>query len=318
MSTVLIFAEQKEGQLTKNSREAISFAVSIGHGLSGTVVLAVEDTIQTDSLNDLGVDKVLTFSSFNYLDSEGLTSLLSDVVKFVSPDFIILSNNSTWKSVAPRLAIRLSMGLIGNAIGFELKENILRIKKSVFSGKAFAWYSFRNESGIITLLPNSYGVKSHAPKSVELNHLPVQLQSPKVSLKGVERTKGKTPLTEADVVVSGGRGLKDPSNWPVLEELADLIHAATACSRPVADAGWRPHHEHVGQTGIAIRPNVYIAIGISGAIQHLAGVNNSKKIVVINKDAEAPFFKAADYGICGDLFEVLPKLNEALKKAKHS
>ncbi len=317
MSTILIFAEQKEGQLSKNGKEVISFAVSMANTLNYSVVLAVEDAIQTESLNELGVDKVLTYTTAQFLDSESMTALMAELVNSVKSQYIVLSNNSLGKATAPRLAVRLSMGLISNTIGFEVKDNAVFFKKTVYSGKAFAWYSFLKGSGIISILPNSYGVKPHVSKPVELTHQTIDFKASRVKVKSVEWTKGKMPLTEADVVVSGGRGLKDPANWPILEELAEIINAATACSRPVADAGWRPHHEHVGQTGIAIRPDVYIAVGISGAIQHLAGVNNSRKIVVINKDAEAPFFKAADYGICGDLFEVLPKLNEALKKAKH-
>ncbi|MGB4970826.1 MAG: electron transfer flavoprotein subunit alpha/FixB family protein, partial [Saprospiraceae bacterium] len=170
--------------------------------------------------------------------------------------------------------------------------------------------------GILALMPNGYGLHEQKGSDTKILNLDINIPDSKIVLKDQVLIKGKTPLSEADIVVSAGRGMKDPSNWNLIEELADLVNATTACSRPVADSGWRPHHEHVGQTGIAIRPNVYIAIGISGAIQHLAGVNNSKKIFVINKDPEAPFFKAADYGVCGDLFEILPKLNEALRKAK--
>jgi electron transfer flavoprotein alpha subunit len=189
------------------------------------------------------------------------------------------------------------------------------VKKTVFSGKAFANISINTPVKIISLNPNSYKIEEGAG-TAEIVPMNISVEPSKIKVGSVKKASGEVPLTEADVVVSGGRGLKGPENWGMIEELAKLLHAATACSRPVADAHWRPHNEHVGQTGLAIAPNLYIAIGISGAIQHLAGVNRSKVIVVINKDPEAPFFKAADYGIVGDAFEVVPKMIEAVKKMK--
>ena len=189
------------------------------------------------------------------------------------------------------------------------------VKKTVFSGKAFANVALNTDIKIISLNPNSYKI-TESSGTAEVIQLNIAVENSKIKVSGISKTSGEVPLTEAEIVVSGGRGLKGPENWGMIEELAKLLHAATACSRPVADAHWRPHNEHVGQTGIAIAPNLYIAIGISGAIQHLAGVNRSKVIVVINKDPEAPFFKAADYGIVGDAFEVVPKLIEAVKKLK--
>ncbi|MEM6698377.1 MAG: electron transfer flavoprotein subunit alpha/FixB family protein, partial [Bacteroidota bacterium] len=194
-------------------------------------------------------------------------------------------------------------------------DGSFRVSKGVFSGKAFATYEIKSDKKVLSLMGNAVPVEETGA-AVEVESLNVEVPAPKVKVKEVKRVEGTVPLPEAELVVSGGRGLKGPENWGIIEDLAEALGATTACSRPVSDTGWRPHHEHVGQTGIAIRPNLYIAAGISGAIQHLAGVNNSKTIVVINKDPEAPFFKAADYGIVGDLFEVVPKLTEAVKKFK--
>ena len=195
--------------------------------------------------------------------------------------------------------------------------NGFTVKKNVFSGKAFAHVSINSDVKVITLTPNTFGVtKGEGSATVETLSVPFEDKDFGVKVVEVVKTTGAVPLSEAELVVSGGRGLKGPENWGLIENLADALGAATACSRPVADSHWRPHHEHVGQTGGTIRPNLYIAAGISGAIQHLAGVNGSKTIVVINKDPEAPFFKAADYGVLGDVFEVLPRLTEAVKKFK--
>jgi electron transfer flavoprotein alpha subunit len=225
----------------------------------------------------------------------------------------VFANNVDGKAIAPRLSVRLNAGLVSGAVALPDTSNGFVVKKNVFSGKAFANVSLNTEIKIIALSPNAYmtvageGVAEVVPFNTTLD-------AAKVKVTAVNKVSGEIPLTEAEIVVSAGRGMKGPENWGMIEELAKLLHAATACSRPVADAHWRPHNEHVGQTGTAIAPSLYIAIGISGAIQHLAGVNRSKVIVVINKDPEAPFFKAADYGIVGDAFEVVPKMIEAIKK----
>ncbi len=219
------------------------------------------------------------------------------------------------KAVAPRVSARLKAGLVSGAVALPDTSNGFVVKKNVFSGKAFANVKIETAVKIISVNPNSFQIKkTNGTASVE--QLNIQVEAPKIKITSVNKVKGEVPLTEAEIVVSGGRGLKGPENWKIIEDLAHALHAATACSRPVADSGWRPHHEHVGQTGIQIAPDLYIAVGISGAIQHLAGVNRSKTIVVINKDAEAPFFKAADYGIIGDAFEIVPKLTEEIKKLK--
>jgi electron transfer flavoprotein alpha subunit len=228
---------------------------------------------------------------------------------------VVFSNNTDGKAIAPRLSARLKAGLVAGAIALPDTSSGFVVKKSVFSGKAFANIAVNTPIKIISLNPNSYPVKA-GEGSAEVVALDAAIDTPKIKITAVNKVTGEIPLSEAEIVVSGGRGLKGPENWGLVEDLAHALHAATACSRPVADAGWRPHHEHVGQTGLAIAPNLYIAIGISGAIQHLAGVNRSKVIVVINKDPEAPFFKAADYGIVGDAFEVVPKITAAVKKLK--
>jgi electron transfer flavoprotein alpha subunit len=224
---------------------------------------------------------------------------------------IVFSHDFTGKAIAPRLSVRLKSGLVSGAVA--LPESDGSVKVNVFSGKAFGFVKCHSSQRIIALLPNSVAPEASgtACPVIEINDA---VGPNKVRVLSVKKPEGAIPLPEADRVVSGGRGLKGPEHWGILEDLAKALGAATACSRPVADIGWRPHHEHVGQTGVAIRPNLYIAVGISGAIQHLAGVNGSKVIVVINTDAEAPFFKAADYGIVGDAFDVVPKFTAALKK----
>ncbi|MCE2823555.1 MAG: electron transfer flavoprotein subunit alpha/FixB family protein, partial [Saprospiraceae bacterium] len=223
---------------------------------------------------------------------------------------------STGKAVAGRVAVRLEAGIASGINSLpSVNGGAVRVSKSVFSGKAIAEYELSGAVNVVTLMGNAVRPETMgSPVSIE--NQSVTVPASRVRVKSARTQEGIVPLPEAEVVVSAGRGMKDPANWGIVEELAGVLGATTACSRPVADSHWRPHHEHVGQTGIAIRPNLYIAIGISGAIQHLAGVNNSKTIVVINKDPEAPFFKAADYGVVGDLFEVVPRLTDALRKFK--
>jgi len=268
-------------------------------------------------LGKYGIKKVNQVSneSLNHLDSQVITDALAESVKQTGATVIIFSNNITGKSIAPRLSAKLKAGLVSGAVALPDLSNGFTVKKNVFSGKAFANISINTDIKIISLNPNSYQTKEIGG-TAEIVLLNINAESAKTKTISAAKASGDVLLTEADIVVSGGRGLKGPENWGMVEELAKLLGAATACSRPVADAHWRPHNEHVGQTGIAIAPNLYIAIGISGAIQHLAGVNRSKTIVVINKDPEAPFFKAADYGIVGDAFEVVPKIIDAVKQLK--
>lgn len=314
---ILVLLEQHQGQIKKSSLEAASFAAELASKIGIKVfALISKGAPNLSTLGAYGVDDVYEYTAPDYLDTEQWTQLIFQASQKMHPRYIVLSHDSLGKSIAGRVAEKLNIGLITNVVEMKLNESQPIFKKSVFSGKAFAWYDFPKSTGIVSVMAHGYGVYPNKNKEIVISSIDINLEKSKVTLRERKLLKGKTPLTEADIVVSAGRGMKDATNWTMIEELADILNAATACSRPVADAGWRPHHEHVGQTGIAIRPNIYIAIGISGAIQHLAGVNNSKKIIVINKDPEAPFFKAADYGICGDLFEIIPKLNEALKKAK--
>jgi len=313
---ILVLLEEQNGRLKKSAMEAAGFASKIAQVTGLKVCGLLGRTINVNELAFLGLDQLARFEQADYMDGSQWISVIDQVYSQIGGKYLVISNNSLGKSISGSLSVKLKTGLISNAVNFKSQDGSLLFQKSVFSGKASAWYKFNKDQGIIALMPNGFGIHKSEDKQIEFVTINLQIPEPKTKLLDRKLIQGKTPLTEAEIVVSAGRGMKDPANWTMVEELADLLHATTACSRPVADAGWRPHHEHVGQTGVAIRPNVYIALGISGAIQHLAGVNNSKKIFVINKDPEAPFFKAADYGVCGDLFEVLPKLNEALRKSK--
>jgi electron transfer flavoprotein alpha subunit len=264
-----------------------------------------------------GVKKIHQVQNDNLqqFDSQVYTKVIAQVAEQTGAKVIIFSNNSSGKALAPRVAVRLKAGLVAGATALPDTSNGFVVRKNVFSGKAFASVAINTDVKVISLNVNAFTI-TEGEGTAEVAPFNATVDAPKEKTIDTAKTAGKVSLTEADIVVSAGRGLKGPENWGMVEELADTLGAALACSRPVADAHWRPHNEHVGQTGIAIAPNLYIAIGISGAIQHLAGVNRSKVIVVINKDPEAPFFKAADYGIVGDAFDVVPKLTAAVKKMK--
>lgn len=316
---VLVIIDHADGQIKKSSFEAATYAAELAAKTGTTAEALVAGTITEDAsvLGKQGIKKVHSISeaSLNNLDAQVHAAVIAEAVEKTGADVIIFSNNSYGKSVAPRLSARLKAGLVAGATALPDTSNGFVVKKSVFSGKAFANVGINTAKKIITLNPNAFHT-TEGEGSAELASLSVNIPASKVSVVSTDKVKGEVPLSEAESVVSGGRGLKGPENWNLVTDLAHALGAATACSRPVADTNWRPHHEHVGQTGLAIAPNLYIAIGISGAIQHLAGVNRSKTIVVINKDPEAPFFKAADYGIVGDAFEVVPKITEAVKKLK--
>jgi electron transfer flavoprotein alpha subunit len=314
----LVFIDNKNGQIKKAGLEAISYAAQFSAEVN-VLVLGAIDNNTLENLGAVGAQKVLHASSenFNILDSQCYANAIIEAVAKTNADAIIFSNNNTAKSVAPRVAARLQAGMVCGAVGLPDTSNGFNVKKSVFSGKAFCYVNINTTHKIICITPNSFALINKDNKASVENFEPTNTAK-KINVVSVNTTSGKVPLPEAELVVSGGRGLKGPEHWGILEDLAAALGAEMACSRPVADSHWRPHNEHVGQTGGTIRPNLYIAVGISGAIQHLAGVNGSKTIVVINKDAEAPFFKAADYGVCADAFEVLPKLTEAVKKYKAS
>ena len=316
---VLVFLDNAEGHIRKASLEAASYAAKVaaqtGTTAEGIILGNVTEDLST--LGKYGLKKIhhVKNDSLNSFDAQVYTKVLAEAA--TNADVIIISNNIVGKAIAPRLSVRLKAGLVTGAVALPDTGNGFVVKKNVFSGKAFANVAINTAKKIIALNPNSYSITT-TDAVAEVAELNVTVDAPKVQVTATSKVEGDVPLTEADIVVSGGRGLKGPENWGLVTDLAKVLGAATACSRPVADVGWRPHHEHVGQTGIAIAPNLYIAIGISGAIQHLAGVNRSKTIVVINKDPEAPFFKAADYGIVGDAFEVMPKIIDAVKKIKQA
>ena len=317
--SVLIFLDQADGQIRKSSFEAACYGAKVAEQLGVAAEAVILGTHSEDlaSLGNYGVKKVHTVTNniLDNLDAQVYTKVIADVAAATNAKVIIFSNNLSGKSIAPRLSVRLKAGLVSGAVALPDTSNGFVVKKNVFSGKAFAHVAINTDIKIISLNPNSYSITT-TDSTAEVCEFAAEVGTPKVAVTSVDKVVGEVPLTEAEIVVSGGRGLKGPENWALVTDLAKLLGAATSCSRPVADIGWRPHHEHVGQTGIAIAPNLYFAIGISGAIQHLAGVNRSKTIVVINKDPEAPFFKAADYGIVGDAFEVMPKIIEAVKKLK--
>lgn len=318
--SVLIYIDQSEGVIRKASLEAISYGVSLaqqtGTSAEGVVLGTVKDDLP--SLGKFGIEKIhhVADSQLDHLDSLAYAGAIEQVLTSTGANVVILASNPNGKIIAPVLSARLKAGMVSGAVSLPDTGNGFVVKKTVFSGKAFAYVSIDTEMKIVTINPNSFKAEVTSEASATLVPFSATIEGIKVKSVAIRKVEGDVPLSEAEIVVSGGRGLKGPENWGMIEELAKLLGAATACSRPVSDSGWRPHHEHVGQTGLAIAPNLYIAIGISGAIQHLAGVNRSKTIVVINKDPEAPFFKAADYGIVGDAFEVVPRLIEEVKKLK--
>ncbi len=319
---VLVYAESPRGQFKKAAFEAVTYGKKVA-GLLNTDCVAV--TLGThikgaEELGRYGASRVLNIADekLNHTDSQIASAVLAAAAEELKASVLILSHTSTGKSIAGRLSVRLGSGLVSGVNSLPvIAGSDFKVSKSVFSGKAVADYAISSPVKIISLMGNA--IRPEATGSaVEVEALAIPVPEGRIRVKETKTIDGRVPLPEAEIVVSAGRGMKDPTNWGIVEDLAEALNATTACSRPVADSHWRPHHEHVGQTGIAIRPNLYIAIGISGAIQHLAGVNNSKVIVVINKDPEAPFFKAADYGVVGDLFEVVPRLTEAVKKFKAS
>jgi len=317
--SVLIFIDQSEGHVKKSSLEAMSYGAKIAEQLGATAEGVILGSCSDDlaSLGKYGVKKIhhVNNTVLDQLDAQLYTKVIAQVVEKTGASVVVFSNNMDGKALAPRLSARLKAGLVSGAVALPDTSNGFTVKKNVFSGKAFANISVSTEVKIISLNANAYKIVE-GDGTAEIVTFNATVDEPKIKVTSTTKASGEVPLTEAEIVVSAGRGLKGPENWGMVEDLAKVLHAATACSRPVADAHWRPHNEHVGQTGFAIAPNLYIAIGISGAIQHLAGVNRSKVIVVINKDPEAPFFKAADYGIVGDAFEIVPKMTEAIKKLK--
>ncbi|MDF1695086.1 MAG: electron transfer flavoprotein subunit alpha/FixB family protein [Saprospiraceae bacterium] len=315
---VLVYAETQGNKVKKAALECVFYGKKVADAEGAEcIALVLGSANGVEELGNYGADRVIQISdaSLDQFDSMVHTSVIGQVVDATSAQTVILAHSSTGKSLLGRLSAKLSAGSVSGVIDVPSYENGFTVKKSVFSGKAIAEFKVKTDKRVLTLSGNSFKPEEIGTR-VDVEHMDVTIPTSSVKVIEVKREEGTVPLPEAELVVSAGRGMKGPENWGIIEELANELGATTACSRPVADIGWRPHHEHVGQTGVAIKPNLYIAAGISGAIQHLAGVNNSKVIVVINKDSEAPFFKAADYGVLGDLFEVVPKLTEAVKKFK--
>jgi electron transfer flavoprotein alpha subunit len=320
---VLIYTEISKGKIRKSSLEAVNYGAAIAakSGGSVTALMASDSTgVSLDDLGKAGASRVLVLEGASSIshDSGLLAAAVAKAAENAGAELVVFSHDLSGKAVGPRVAVRLHAGFVPGAIDYPNTDGgAFRVTRNVFSGKASAVYEIKTARKVISLLPNSFQVKLEGT-AVAAESFVSGSDGSRIKIKETKVVSGELSLPEAETVVSAGRGLKGPENWGMVEALAKELGAATACSRPVADIGWRPHHEHVGQTGLAIRPNLYFAIGISGAIQHLAGVNGSKTIVVINKDPEAPFFKSADYGIVGDAFEVLPKLLEAVKKFKAS
>jgi electron transfer flavoprotein alpha subunit len=321
--SVLVYVEQVEGKFKKSVYEAVSYAKAIADK-TGTSLTAISignvAAAELGTLGKYGASKVLNVAAeeLKTFVNQAYAAVIAEAVAKENAEVVVLSNSFSGKGLAPRIAVKLKAGLVDGAVELpETGNGQFSVKKNAFSGKAFAITTLTSAIKVIALNPNAFGVKeSSAEANIESFSPAIKPADLTAVVKEIVRATNKVSLPDAELVVSAGRGLKGPENWGMIEELADLLGAATACSKPVSDADWRPHSEHVGQTGIAISPNLYIAIGISGAIQHLAGVSSSKVIVVINKDPEAPFFKVADYGIVGDAFEVVPKLIEALKAHK--
>jgi electron transfer flavoprotein alpha subunit len=320
--SVLVYTENWDGKFKKLSFELVSYAAAVAKMMNTSVTAVSIGKVDEGELNRLGVygaNKIISIISDKLIvfDSQAYTSVLSDVAAKENAEVIIISNNNAGKAIAPRLSVRLKAGVGSGVSRLPLSLNPFTVYKRTYSGNAFAHLVIKSDIKILTLAQNSFDlVESPVSPSVENLNPDIDGTLLKTVVKDTQKQSGKILLTDADIVVSGGRGMKSADNWAPLVELAALLGAATACSRPVSDEGWRPHEEHTGQTGKIIAPNLYIAIGISGATQHLAGISSSKYIVAINNDKDAPIFEAAQYGIVGDALKVLPKLVEAVKEIK--
>jgi len=317
---VLVFVDSLEGKITKSSYESASYGAKVAADMgTDAVAIAYGDVAEDNlaALGNYGIKKVMHHAAINEMDPMKLARLVQSAIEASGAEVVVFNQDYTGKSIAPIVSAKIKAGLVSGVVDYPNVSEGFKVKKNAFSGKAFATVEVKTAIKMVSIVTNSVGTeKGEGTASVEA--FDADLGDSRISIQSIEMdaAEGEIALPEAELVVSAGRGMKGPDNWGMIEELAKELGAATACSRPVSDIGWRPHHEHVGQTGIAIRPNLYIAVGISGAIQHLAGVNGSKVIVVINTDEEAPFFKAADYGIVGDAFEVVPKLIDAIRKYK--
>jgi len=317
--SVLVYTESEEGTFKKIAFEAVSYAKGIADTLSTSVTAIAINGGDASQLGKYGADKVLEVSNdkLSPFNAEAYADVVAQAAKAEGTQVVVLTSSANSKFMAPMLAVNLDAGYVSNVTELPVSTSPFKVTHSVFTNKAFATTEITTDVKVIGLAKNAFGLKeSNADASTEAFSPELSSEDFSVEVVSVDKATDKVTIADAEIVVSGGRGLKGPENWGMIEELAEILGAATACSKPVSDMGWRPHSEHVGQTGKPVASNLYIAVGISGAIQHLAGINASKVKVVINNDPEAPFFKAADYGIVGDAFEVLPKLNEKLKAFK--
>lgn len=320
--SVLVYTENWDGKFKKLSFELVSYAKGVAKMMNTSVTAVTIGKVENEELNKLGnygADKVISVNNENLavLDSQVYASVLAEISAKENATVIVISNNNSGKAIAPRLSVRLKAGIASGVSRLPLNLNPFTVYKRTYSGNAFAHMIIKSDIRILTLAQNSFDlVESKVNPVIENQNPSIDKSLLKTELKDVQKQSGKILLTDADIVVSGGRGMKSADNWAPLVELANSLGAATACSRPVSDEGWRPHEEHTGQTGKIIAPNLYIAVGISGATQHLAGISSSKYIVAINSDKDAPIFEAAQYGIVGDAMKVLPKLVEAVKEIK--
>ena len=316
--SIIIYAESENGKIKKSAYELASYGRAIADKMNFELIAVTFNLEEEETLGKYGVEKVIKFNgqSMSNFTAAQYADNISSVAKEYKAKILILSSSADAKYLAPKLSINMSAGYASNALGLPESFQPLTVKRSCFTNKAFNICSLKNEVNIIGLSNNSYGVKEIQKKTEIIEKDLISSESTLKVVK-VEKAAGEVTIADADIVVSGGRGLKGPENWHLIEDLANTLGAATACSKPVSDMGWRPHSEHVGQTGKPVASNLYIAIGVSGAIQHLAGVNSSKVKVVINNDPDAPFFKAADYGVVGDAFEVVPELTKKLKEFKN-
>ena len=315
--SILAYIESKNNKPKKSSFEVVSYAKELSKQLSLELIVVAINIDDSSDLNKYGPDKIITIKDANLekFDAKIYADIISQVCIKFSTSHIILSGGVDSKYLAPILSIKLEAGYVSNVVDLPSKLEPFTVKRTSFSNKSFCDTTITSDKKIISVSNNSFSPVEN-PSTPDLVDFQAKIPERKMTQDSLDLAKGNVSIADADIVVSAGRGLKGPENWGIIEDLANTLGAATACSKPVSDLGWRPHSEHVGQTGKPVSTNLYIAIGISGAIQHLAGVSSSKVKVVINTDPEAPFFKAADYGIVGDAFEVVPKLNEKLKAFK--
>ena len=319
--SVLVFADSAEGKFKKSAFEVVSYGKKVAEQIGSNVVALTINANNNEELYTYGADKVVAVSndSISTFNANAYKSVIKQVADSEGSSVIIIDSSIDGLFVAPMVAVALGAGYASNVVALPSATSPFTVKRKAFSNKAFSNTVISTDNKVIGLAKNSYGIHENLVSgTTESFDASISEADLGVKSEKVEKVTGKITIADADIVVSAGRGLKGPENWGMIEELADVLGAATACSKPVSDLGWRPHGEHVGQTGKPVASNLYIAIGISGAIQHLAGINASKVKVVINTDPEAPFFKAADYGIVGDAFEVVPKLIEKLKAFKQA